>query len=151
MESLSPHSEERELQLMQLEERQLHSNCMAMFKELKTHLEFLQNHNSLKVGKNTRPYEIAFRIFFQEVYEPFRMTMYHNLNQLQWQLESEYLHMCDLKSCLDVLITPFKNFFDSKEKVEMASEFTTDTTRIEEATASPHIVTASPGIVTASP
>ncbi|GJT52867.1 hypothetical protein Tco_0979024 [Tanacetum coccineum] len=91
---------------------------MARFKA-QSHLEFLQNHNSLKVGKNTRPYEIAFRIFFQEVYEPFRMTMYHNLNQLQWQLESEYLHMCDLKSCLDVLITPFKNFFDSKEYLDV--------------------------------
>ncbi|GKD16430.1 hypothetical protein Tco_1205588 [Tanacetum coccineum] len=100
---------------MQLEERQLHSNCMAKFKELKIHLECLQNNNNLKVGRNMIPYEIAFRIFFQEKYKPFRMKMYHNLNQLQWQLESEYLYICDPKSCLDVLRTPFKIFFDSKE------------------------------------
>ncbi|GKE22713.1 hypothetical protein Tco_1434225 [Tanacetum coccineum] len=47
MESSSLNSEERELQQMQLEERQLHSNCMARFKELKTHLEFLHNINNL--------------------------------------------------------------------------------------------------------
>ncbi|GKA86526.1 hypothetical protein Tco_0808237 [Tanacetum coccineum] len=89
MESSSSNSEERELQQMQLEERQLQSNCMARFKELKTHLEFLHNINNLSVGRN-RPYEIAFRIFFQEEYETFRMKMYHNLNQLQWQLESNW-------------------------------------------------------------
>ncbi|GKE59321.1 hypothetical protein Tco_1498506 [Tanacetum coccineum] len=47
MESLSSNSEERELQHMKLEERQLHSNCMARFKELKTHLEYLHNINNL--------------------------------------------------------------------------------------------------------
>ncbi|GJU39261.1 hypothetical protein Tco_1192218 [Tanacetum coccineum] len=88
---------------------------MARFKELKTHLEFLHNTNSLKVGKNIRPYEIAFRIFFQEEYETFRMKMIHNLNQLQWQLESKYLHIRDQKSFLDELRTSFKKFFDSKE------------------------------------
>nr|GEX63686.1 hypothetical protein [Tanacetum cinerariifolium]GEY16551.1 hypothetical protein [Tanacetum cinerariifolium] len=49
MESLSLNSEERELQQMKLVERQLHSNCMARFKELKTHLEFLHNINSVTV------------------------------------------------------------------------------------------------------
>ncbi|GKG14549.1 hypothetical protein Tco_0354149, partial [Tanacetum coccineum] len=107
MESSSSNSEERELQQMQLEERELHQNCMARFKELKTHLEFLQNTN--------RRFEIAFRIFFQEEYETFRMKMHHNLYQLQWQLESKYLHLSNPKSCLDVLRTPFKKFFDSKE------------------------------------
>ncbi|GJV15968.1 hypothetical protein Tco_1361291 [Tanacetum coccineum] len=49
------------------------------------------------------------------------MKMHHNLNELQWQLKSKYLHICDPKSCLDVLKTPFKKFFDSK-KVK-ASDF----------------------------
>ncbi|GJY67908.1 hypothetical protein Tco_0470890 [Tanacetum coccineum] len=35
MESLSSNTEERELQQMRLEERILHPNCMAWFKELK--------------------------------------------------------------------------------------------------------------------
>ncbi|GJT83338.1 hypothetical protein Tco_1057680 [Tanacetum coccineum] len=82
MESSSSNSKERELQQMQLEERELHQNCMAKFNELKTHLEFLQNTN--------RRYQIAFRTFFQEEHETFRLKMQHNL-------------------------TPFKNFFDSKE------------------------------------
>ncbi|GJR59098.1 hypothetical protein Tco_1501260 [Tanacetum coccineum] len=41
--------------------------------------------------------------------------MYHNVNQLQWQLERENLYSCDPKTCLDVLRTQFKEFFDSKE------------------------------------
>ncbi|GJV96483.1 hypothetical protein Tco_1548060 [Tanacetum coccineum] len=51
-----------------------------------------------------------------EEYETFRVKMYHNLNQLQWQLERENLYSRDLKTCLDVLRTPFKKFFDSKEQ-----------------------------------
>nr|GEV07374.1 hypothetical protein [Tanacetum cinerariifolium] len=39
---------------------------MARFKELKTHLEALQHNKRI---------EIAFRIFFQEEYEPFRMKI----------------------------------------------------------------------------
>ncbi|GKA36727.1 hypothetical protein Tco_0723292 [Tanacetum coccineum] len=38
MESSSSNSKERELQQMQLEETQLHSKCVASFKELKSHL-----------------------------------------------------------------------------------------------------------------
>ncbi|GJZ68571.1 hypothetical protein Tco_0631811, partial [Tanacetum coccineum] len=114
MESSSSNSEEKELQQMQLEERELHQKCMARFKELKTHLEFLHNINNLSLSRN-KPYEIAFQIFFQEEYESFRMKLHHILNQLQWQLESKYLHLSNPKSCLDVLRTPFKKFFDSKE------------------------------------
>ncbi|GJY48935.1 hypothetical protein Tco_0438891 [Tanacetum coccineum] len=88
---------------------------MAWFKELKIHLEFLHN-NRLSVGRNMRPYEIAFQVFFKEEYETFRVKMYHLLNQLQWQLERENLHSSNPKSCLNVLRTSFKKFFDSKER-----------------------------------
>ncbi|GJW53423.1 hypothetical protein Tco_0097508 [Tanacetum coccineum] len=46
MESSSSNSEERELQQMQLEERQLNSNCMAWVKEVKIHLETLHNNST---------------------------------------------------------------------------------------------------------
>ncbi|GJU67759.1 hypothetical protein Tco_1254018 [Tanacetum coccineum] len=92
---------------------------MARFKELKTHLEFLHNTNSHSVGRNMRPYEIAFQILFKEEYDTFRVKMIHNLNQLQCQLESKYLHISDPKSCLDVLKTQFKEFFDSKEYLDV--------------------------------
>ncbi|GJR26705.1 hypothetical protein Tco_1102937 [Tanacetum coccineum] len=42
--------------------------CMAWFKELKIHLDTLHN-NKFSMGRHVRPYEIAFRIFFQEEYE----------------------------------------------------------------------------------
>ncbi|GJU19924.1 hypothetical protein Tco_1153266 [Tanacetum coccineum] len=83
MESSSLNSNLRELQQIQLEKLQLHSNCMAWFKELKIHLGNL--HKFSKV-KNTRPFEIAFRIFFHEEHQTFREK-----------------------------ITPFKEIFDSKE------------------------------------
>ncbi|GKE53194.1 hypothetical protein Tco_1488350 [Tanacetum coccineum] len=41
--------------------------------------------------------------------------MYHNLNQLQWQLERKNLHSRDPKTCLDVPRTQLKEFLDSKE------------------------------------
>ncbi|GJX95003.1 hypothetical protein Tco_0349589 [Tanacetum coccineum] len=68
-----------------------------------------------------RPYEISFRIFFQEEYENFRVKMYHNVNQLQWKLESKNLHSSNPKTYLDVLRTPFKKFFDSSSDNESSS------------------------------
>ncbi|GJY95855.1 hypothetical protein Tco_0512216 [Tanacetum coccineum] len=46
MESSTSNSEERELQQMQLEERHLHSKCMAWFKELNSHLETFHNNKT---------------------------------------------------------------------------------------------------------
>ncbi|GKC85897.1 hypothetical protein Tco_1141614 [Tanacetum coccineum] len=48
MESSSSNSEEKELQQMQLEERQSHSKCMAWFKELKSHLGNLYKFSELE-------------------------------------------------------------------------------------------------------
>nr|GEY56931.1 hypothetical protein [Tanacetum cinerariifolium] len=86
---------------------------MTWFKEVKIHLETLYN-NRFTMSRHKRPYEIASRILFKEEYETFR-KIYHNLNQIQWQLERENLHSYDPKTCLDVLRTWFKEFFDSKE------------------------------------
>ncbi|GJW40034.1 hypothetical protein Tco_0065879 [Tanacetum coccineum] len=41
--------------------------------------------------------------------------MYHNLKQLQWQLERDNVHGHDSKTYLVVLKTRFKEFFDLKE------------------------------------
>ncbi|GJW27109.1 hypothetical protein Tco_0040920 [Tanacetum coccineum] len=115
MESSSSNSEEMELQEMQLEGRELHQKYFAWFKKLKTHLEFLHNTSNISVWLNMRPYEIAFRIFFHKEYETFRVKKDTNLNQLQWQLERKIIHLSNPKSCLKVLRTPFKEFFDSKK------------------------------------
>ncbi|GKD08414.1 hypothetical protein Tco_1188099 [Tanacetum coccineum] len=115
MESSSSNSEEMELQEMQLEGRELHQKYFAWFKNLKTHLEFLHNTSNISVWLNMRPYEIAFRIFFHEEYETFKVKKDKNLNQFQWQLERKIIHLSNPKSCLKVLRTPFKEFFDSKK------------------------------------
>ncbi|GJU22298.1 hypothetical protein Tco_1155640 [Tanacetum coccineum] len=98
MESSSSNPEESELQQMQLEERNLHQKCMAWFKELKSHLGTLHKFSEVR---NTRPFEIAFCIFFHEEHHTFREKMYHNLDQLQLQLERENLHSHDSKTCFE--------------------------------------------------
>ncbi|GJS47413.1 hypothetical protein Tco_0597534 [Tanacetum coccineum] len=55
MESSASNSEERELQQMQLEERHLHSKCMAWFKELNSHLETF--HNNKRSGNENISYD----------------------------------------------------------------------------------------------
>ncbi|GJX07843.1 hypothetical protein Tco_0195775 [Tanacetum coccineum] len=109
-----------ELQLMQLKERELHQTWLARFTKLKTRLEFLHN-NRFTVGSIIEQYETAFRILFQEECLTFRLKIHQNLNQLQWQLERKIPHSSPTKSCLKVLRTPFKEFFDSKEVT--ASDF----------------------------
>ncbi|GJV79128.1 hypothetical protein Tco_1514998 [Tanacetum coccineum] len=115
MESSSSNSEEIELQQMQLDERELHQKCLPGFKKLKIHLEYLKSSFNFI---NPIPFEIAFRIFFREEHQAFREKMYHNLNQLQWKHERENFHGHDSNTCLVVLRTQFKEFFDSKEQQE---------------------------------
>nr|GEZ03971.1 reverse transcriptase domain-containing protein [Tanacetum cinerariifolium] len=112
MEISGSNSEERELQQMQLEERELHHKCLAQFKRLNTPL---RNLHSSFVFTNKRPFEIPFSIFFREEHQTFREKMYHTLNQLQWQLERDNFHGHVSKTCLVVLRTQFKEFFNSKE------------------------------------
>ncbi|GJS56473.1 retrovirus-related pol polyprotein from transposon TNT 1-94 [Tanacetum coccineum] len=108
MKSSSSNLEEKELQQMQQEERQLHSKSMSRFKILNSHLNF--GDTKLNYG-----FKLAFKRYFGEVHETFRQKMLQNVNQLQWQLEKHNLHECDPKTCLVVLKTHFKEFFDSKE------------------------------------
>ncbi|GJT61159.1 hypothetical protein Tco_1004692 [Tanacetum coccineum] len=71
MEPSSLNSEEKELQQMQLDERELHQKCLTLLEKLKIHLESL--HNSFHYMK-TRSFEIAFRIFFLEDLESMFIT-----------------------------------------------------------------------------
>ncbi|GJR00014.1 hypothetical protein Tco_0522998, partial [Tanacetum coccineum] len=108
MESSSLNLEEMELQQMQLDERELHQKCLGWFEKLKTHLGFLRSSFNFL---NTRLFEIAFRIFFREEHKTFKEKIYHNLKQLQWQLERDNFHEHNSKNCLVVLRTQFKEFF----------------------------------------
>ncbi|GJW45574.1 hypothetical protein Tco_0077220 [Tanacetum coccineum] len=112
MESSSSSLEGMELQQMQPDEMELHKKCLAWFKKLKIHLEYF--HSSFKFI-NPRTFEIKFRVFFREKYQTFREKMYHNLNQLQWQLERDNFHRHDSKTCLVKLETKIKEIFYSKE------------------------------------
>ncbi|GJY47019.1 hypothetical protein Tco_0436082 [Tanacetum coccineum] len=86
-----------ELQHIQLDERELHQKYLAWFEKLKTNLGFLRSSFNFL---NTRPFEIAFRIFFREEHPSFREKMYHNMNQLQWQLDRDNFHGHVSKTCL---------------------------------------------------
>ncbi|GKC36220.1 retrovirus-related pol polyprotein from transposon TNT 1-94, partial [Tanacetum coccineum] len=90
MESLNSNSQEIELHHMQLEERQMHST-------------------------DKRDFETAFLAFFGEAHQIFRMKMFRNLDQLQLQFERENFHVVNVKTCLEVLLTQFREFFASKK------------------------------------
>ncbi|GJY61335.1 hypothetical protein Tco_0461992 [Tanacetum coccineum] len=112
METSSSNSEVVALQQRKLDERELHQKCLAGFEKPKTHLGFIRSSFNFL---NTRLFEIAFRIFLREEHQTFREKMYHNFNYLKWQLERDNFYGHDSKTCLVVLTTQFKEFFDSKE------------------------------------
>ncbi|GKA32074.1 hypothetical protein Tco_0718441 [Tanacetum coccineum] len=84
---------------------------MIWFKELKTDLSYLYHNNFSHAVNAFKP---AFRTFFGEEHHTFRLKMFHNLDQLRLQLESENLHKVNVKTCLEVLRTQFKEFLASK-------------------------------------
>ncbi|GJW20427.1 hypothetical protein Tco_0031049 [Tanacetum coccineum] len=89
MESSNSNSKERELQLTQRLAKQRHSNCMTWFEQLETHLHDLYLLNSPYAVDAFKP---AFRSFFSEEHQTFKLKMFHNLDQLRLQLERENLH-----------------------------------------------------------
>ncbi|GJW84950.1 hypothetical protein Tco_0158095 [Tanacetum coccineum] len=111
MESLNLNSKERELQLTQRLIKQRHSNCMSWFVQLETHLRDLYLNSSSHAVDAFKP---AFRTFFGEEHQTFRLKMFHNMDRLRLQLERENLLEVNLRSCLAALRTQFKEFFASK-------------------------------------
>ncbi|GJW21631.1 hypothetical protein Tco_0032253, partial [Tanacetum coccineum] len=111
MESLNSNSKERELQLTQRLVKQRHSHCMAWFEQLETHLRDLYLNSSSHAVDAFKP---AFNSFFGEEHQTFRLTMFHNLDQLRLQLERENLLEVNPMTCLEALRTQFKEFFASK-------------------------------------
>ncbi|GKB82899.1 hypothetical protein Tco_0949794 [Tanacetum coccineum] len=111
MESLNLNSKERELQLTQRLIKQRHSHCMTWFEQLEIHLRDLYLNNSSHAVDAFKP---AFRTFFSEEHQTFRLKMFHNLDQLRLQLDRENLHKVNARTCLEALQTQFKEFFASK-------------------------------------
>ncbi|GKD90871.1 hypothetical protein Tco_1366378 [Tanacetum coccineum] len=111
MESSNSNSKERELQLTQRLAKQRHSNCMTWFEQLETHLHDLYLLNSPYAVDAFKP---AFRSFFSEEHQTFKLKMFHNLDQLRLQLKRKILHGVNAKTCLQALRTQFKEFLASK-------------------------------------
>nr|GEV59285.1 uncharacterized mitochondrial protein AtMg00810-like [Tanacetum cinerariifolium] len=111
MESLNSNSQEIELHPMYLEELQMHSNGMACFKGLESHLKTLYPISDFFVI-DKRDFETAFLAFFCEEYHIFRMKMFRNLDQLQLQFERENLRAVNAKTCLE----DFKDYTRCKPK-----------------------------------
>ncbi|GKB35181.1 retrovirus-related pol polyprotein from transposon TNT 1-94 [Tanacetum coccineum] len=111
MESSNSNSKERELQLTQVLVKQRHSHCMIWFEQLEIHLHDLYLNNSFNAIDAFKP---AFRSFFGEEHQTFRLKMFHNLDLLRLQLESDNLLEVNAKTCLEELRTQFKEFLASK-------------------------------------
>nr|GEU56437.1 hypothetical protein [Tanacetum cinerariifolium] len=84
MESLNSNSQERKLPQLQLVEKQLHSICMTRFEQLEIHLSDLYHNN---LSHDVDAFKPAFRAFFGEEHQTFRLKMFHNLDQLRLQLK----------------------------------------------------------------
>ncbi|GJU88807.1 hypothetical protein Tco_1301230 [Tanacetum coccineum] len=84
---------------------------MTWFEQLEIHLSDLYHNN---LSHDVDAFKPAFRAFFGEEHQTFRLKMFHNLDQLRIQFERENLHEVNAKNCLDVLRTQFKEFFASK-------------------------------------
>ncbi|GKC38666.1 hypothetical protein Tco_1051050 [Tanacetum coccineum] len=91
----SSNSKERELQMTHRIVKQRHSHCMTWFEQLETHLRDLYLNNSSHAVDAFKP---AFRTFFGEEHQTFRLKMFHNLDQLRLQLERENLHKVNAKT-----------------------------------------------------
>ncbi|GJR62792.1 hypothetical protein Tco_1504954 [Tanacetum coccineum] len=111
MESSNSNSKEKELQLTQRLIKQRHSHCMTWFEQLETYLRDLYLNSS---SHAVDAFKAAFRTFFGEEHQTFRLKMFYNLDQLRLQLEKENLHEVKAKTCLEVLRTHFKEFFAPK-------------------------------------
>ncbi|GJW88257.1 hypothetical protein Tco_0163597 [Tanacetum coccineum] len=85
---------------------------MTWFEQLEIHLHDLYLNNS---SYAIDAFKLAFRTFFGEEHQTFKLKMFHNLDQLRLQLERENLHEVNAKTCLEALQTQFKEFFTSKE------------------------------------
>ncbi|GJR94208.1 hypothetical protein Tco_0266382 [Tanacetum coccineum] len=91
--------------------KQRHSHCLTWVEQLETHLYDLYLLNSPYAVDAFKP---AFRSFFGEEHQTFKLKMFHNLDQLRLQLERENLHGVNAKTCLQALRTQFKEFLASK-------------------------------------
>ncbi|GJZ85591.1 hypothetical protein Tco_0650930 [Tanacetum coccineum] len=70
---------------------------MTWFEQLEIYLRDLYL-NNLSVVDAFKP---AFRTFFGEEHQTFRLKMFHNLDQLRLQLEKKNLHEVNAKTCLE--------------------------------------------------
>ncbi|GJY37280.1 hypothetical protein Tco_0422658, partial [Tanacetum coccineum] len=84
---------------------------MAWFEQLGMHLRDLYLNSSSHAVDAFKP---AFRSFFGEEHQTFRLKMFHNLDQLRQLLERENLLEVNARTCLEALRTQFKEFFSSK-------------------------------------
>ncbi|GJU46240.1 hypothetical protein Tco_1203506 [Tanacetum coccineum] len=135
MKSSSSNLKERELQQMQVKERQLHSQCMAWFKELKIHLETLHN-NRFSVVETKDPYEIAFRILFREEF----MELFHskevNASDFQnkcWQKDFKDYTRCELKTYRQIEVQAIQEIENQikEREIQQKESLVTEGTTLE--------------------
>ncbi|GJR56718.1 hypothetical protein Tco_1407239 [Tanacetum coccineum] len=79
MESSNSNSKERELQLTQRLVKLRHSHCMTWFERLEIHLRDLYLNSS---SHDVDAFKPAFRSFFGEEHQTFRLKMFHNLDHM---------------------------------------------------------------------
>ncbi|GKB88363.1 hypothetical protein Tco_0960635 [Tanacetum coccineum] len=91
----------------------MHSNGMACFKGLESHLRSLYQNSFVHVERS-KLVEMAFHRFFGEEHQIFRKKMLHNLDQLRLQFERKNLHTFNVTSSARLNSILQDNFKDYK-------------------------------------
>ncbi|GJX16130.1 hypothetical protein Tco_0216962 [Tanacetum coccineum] len=104
-------SEEQEMQRMQMQAKILKENSLNEFNALKT--------TTQRLKRNTFPncplFQRAFSSLFSNDIRTFKFELFHNMNNLEKQLNKETLHEKDSKSDISVVKVQFDKFLYLEE------------------------------------
>ncbi|GKD71289.1 hypothetical protein Tco_1325379 [Tanacetum coccineum] len=114
MESLFSNSKEREFQHLQERLTKTRKDCSLYFELIKKHLKYLQTIRWDGWGAE-EGFNRAIQRYFSDNCDTFRKKLSYNINNLQRQIEKEYLHESESRKCFTVLKTQFETFFTSKQ------------------------------------
>ncbi|GKB69120.1 hypothetical protein Tco_0930532 [Tanacetum coccineum] len=112
MESSFSNSDERDLQQLQERMTKTRKDCSVYFELIKKHLKYLLTIRWNGWGAEAR-FNRAIQRYFGEKRDTFNLS--YNIDNLQRQIEKEYLHEGESRKHFTVLRTQYKTFFALKQ------------------------------------
>ncbi|GJW31485.1 hypothetical protein Tco_0051517 [Tanacetum coccineum] len=114
MESLFSNSDERDLQQLQERLTKTRKDFSVYFELVNKHSKYLQTIRWNGLGAE-EGFNRAIQRYFGDNRVTFKKKLSYNIDNLQWQIEKEYLHEGESRKCFIVLKTQFETFFISEQ------------------------------------